>query len=61
VTGPAPTPRSDRALSAASRRWAQGGPRDDTIADKRRKQRPRQPLTPAERQILTELLEDRRP
>jgi hypothetical protein len=61
VTGPASTPRPDRPPSAASRRWAQGGPRDEAIADKRRKRRPRAPLTRAERQILAELLEDRRP
>jgi hypothetical protein len=60
VTGPASTPRPDREPSAPSRRWAQGGPRDDTIANKRRKRRPRQPLTPAEREILAELLKDRR-
>jgi len=55
------TPPPDRRPSAASRRWAQGGPRDNEIATKRRKHRPRAPLTPAERDLLAELLEDRRP
>ena len=61
MTGPPTTPRPDRTPSAASRRWAQGSPRDDTIATKRRKHRPRAPLTPAERELLAELLQDRRP
>ena len=60
MTSPS-TPRPDRRPSAASRRWAQGGPRDDTIANKRHKRRPRAPLTPAERDLLAELLGDRRP
>ena len=55
ATPPKPGP------SAASRRWAQGGPRDETIATKRRRHRARAPLTPAERTVLDELLGDSPP
>jgi hypothetical protein len=47
--------------SAASRRWAQSGPRDEALAAQRRQRRPRAPLTPAERTVLDELLGDSQP
>ncbi len=53
-----PTTSPEPGPSAASRRWAQGGPRDETIATKRRRHRPRAPLTPGERAVLDELLAD---
>jgi len=60
MSGPSPT-QPDRNPSAASRRWAQGGPRDETIAMRRRRHRPSAPLTPVERAALDELLADGQP
>jgi hypothetical protein len=61
MTGPPATPQPNRTPPAASRRWGLGGARDETIAKQRHKHRPSQPRTPAERVVLAELLEDRRP